>query len=517
MSWEKEVEGIRRRRQLAQQQGGEAGVARQHAQGRLTIRERIDLLTGGSFAETGPMAGAAELDDEGNLVAFAPANYVLGTGLIGGRKAVIGGEDFTLKGGSPNAAGLRKSIYSELLAMHQQLPLVRLLEGAGGSVATPEGKPKPSYGEPVFAQPRFVSIAKVLSQVPVASAALGPVAGFPAARLAASHFAVMVRGTSQVMAAGPAVVERALGSALDKEQLGGARVHSRSGLVDMIADDEAGALQSIERFLSYLPDSVWGLPPALPSEDDPARMDEELLSLVPRDRRQPYNVRALINHLVDRGSFFELGRAYGRAQVVGLARLGGYAVGVYANDCHHYAGAMTAAAGQKARRFVDFCSTFHLPVLSLVDQPGFMIGKQAEEESTLRYGAAAIAAVMESPVPWCSVIVRKVYGVAAAAHFAPNGITLAWPSAETGALPLEGGVAVAFRREIAEADDPKARRDELEKMLASRQSAFSRGEGFAWHDLIDPRETRPKLCEWIEQIQPQLQQLKGPVTFGWRP
>ncbi|MBF2755981.1 MAG: propionyl-CoA carboxylase [Gammaproteobacteria bacterium AqS3] len=518
MSWEEEAEGIRRRRDAAQEQGGAQAVERHHSLGRLTVRERIDLLTGGDFDEMGRMTGSGEVDDDGALVDFTPANYVLGTGRVGERRAVIGGEDFTLKGGSPNAAGLRKSVYSEDMALRYRLPLVRLLEGGGGSVAGTSGRKNAPVGEAVSQRPRFLSIARVLSEVPVASAALGPVAGFPAARLAASHLSVMTRATASVMAAGPAVVERALGIRLSKDALGGERIHRRSGLVDVIVEDEAAAMRALAEFLSYLPPSVHELPPRSECGDDPGRCEDELIRIVPRSRREPYDMRRLIAHIVDDGRFFEIGRHYGREQICALARFDGHAAGVYANDCRHFAGAMTAAAGQKARRFVDFCSTFHLPVVALVDQPGFMIGPEAEAAGTLRYGAAAIAAVMESPVPWCSVIVRKVFGVAGAAHFAPDAHVLAWPSAESGALPVEGGVAVAFGREIAAADDPKKRREELEELLGRRQSSvFARGESFAYHDLIDPRETRPQICSWLRAVQPLMQSLKGPVRFGWRP
>lgn len=525
MSWEKEAEEIKQRRAAAKQQGGAEAVEKQHARGRLTIRERIGhVLDDGSFAEMGEGAGHADLDEDGNLVEFTPPNYVLGFGKIDGRPVVVGGEDFTLKGGSPNPAGLRKSVYSEDLALQYRYPLVRMLEGGGGSVAGAAGNkgkgggaPRPSGGDPVFAAPRFMSITNVLGQVPVASAALGPVAGFPAARLAASHFSVMTKKTAQVLVAGPAVVERALGRALTKEELGGADVHLKSGVVDNVAKNEEDALNQIRQFLSYLPSNVGEMPPVSESADSPGRMDEELISIVPRDRRKPYKVRVLIKHIVDQDSFFEMGKKYGSGQVTGFARLNGYPVGVLANDCTVYAGAMTAAGAQKVRRFVDLCETFHVPVVSLVDEPGFMIGPDSEAAGTIRYGTATIAAVMQSRVPWASVIIKKVFGVAGAAHFGPNSYTLAWPSAEMGALPVEGGVAVAFGRQIAAAEDPDKMRAELEAMLAARQSPFPRAEAFGFHELIDPRETRPYLCQWVERVWPLLKQDLGSRTFTYRP
>jgi acetyl-CoA carboxylase carboxyltransferase component len=540
--WEPEVDAIRARRRLAQQHGGRDAVEKQHAEGRLAIRERIGaLLDAGSFRERGPIAGHSECDEDGSLRSFTPANYVLGTGRIDGRLCVVGGEDFTQRGGSPSAAGLRKSVYAEDLCLRLRVPLVRFLQGGGGSVAGTAGKrPEGARSEAqpsedrtgkgakrgggggggegaATARHRFTSIADAMATVPVASAALGAVAGLPAARLVASHFAVMARDTAQVMIAGPALVERALGERRSKQELGGAAVHARSGVVDAVARDEADAFDQVRRFLSYLPSHVWQPAPRSAATDERERAAPELLAIVPRDRRKIYDARRLVGFAVDRNSFFELGRGYGRSQITALARLDGQPVGVWANDPRFYAGAMTADAARKVRRFVELCDTFHLPVVAFVDEPGFMIGSRAEQAATIRFGTEAIFAVVQATVPWASVIVRKSYGVAAAAHFAPDAVVFAWPSAEGGALPIEGGVAVAFRREIASAPDPDARRRELEEQFASARSPFPRAEAFAVHDLIDPRETRARLCDWVEEIQPALASQLGPRGYALRP
>ena len=516
MSWEKEADEIKRRREMAKVQGGEEGIAKQHAKGRLTIRERITgLIDQNSFQEQGEGAGHAELDDDGNLTGFQPANYILGFAKLDGRRVAVGGEDFTLKGGSPNAAGLRKSVFAEDLAIRYRVPLVRFLEGGGGSVAGSSGAGL-SYS-PVYERARFKSLAEVMGTVPVAAAACGPVAGFPAARLVGSHFSVMTKETAQVLVAGPAVVERALGVSMTKEELGGPDVHLKNGTVDNMARDEEDAFAQIKQFLSYMPQNVWELPPVMETDDDPARADEALLSLIPRDRRKPYDGRKLIKHIVDKGTFFEMGKRYGPGQIVGLARLNGQPVGVFAADCRYAAGAMTAHGAQKARRFIDLCDTFHLPILSFVDEPGFMIGPDAEKAGTIRYGTAFVMAAMQSRVPWASIVVRKSFGVAAAGHYAPEGLVLAWPSAEMGALPVEGGVAVAFARQLAEADDPDALRAELEAKMASANNPFPRGEAFNVHEVIDPRETRARLCDWLDWIAPILESQKGPTTYGIRP
>ena len=515
MSWEKEAGEIHHKRELALKQGGDAAIEKQHSKGRLTIRERIDaLIDPGSFDEVGRGAGAAIRGENGELLDFEPANFVLGFGKIDGRRVVVGGEDFTMKGGSPSPAGLRKSIFTEDLALQYKVPLVRLHEGAGGSVGGTGG---PNLPGPVFARSRFKSVAQCMASVPVATAAMGAVAGLPAGRLVSSHFSVMSKSTAQILTAGPAVVERAMGEKVTKDELGGFKVHTKNGTVDNAAEDETDCTQQIRRFLSYMPENVWSLAPVTSCDDPVDRKEEKLIDIVPRERRRAFDMRKALSLILDEGSFFELGKGYGRSQITGLARLNGQPVGVWANDGKFLAGSMTADGAQKARRFMEMCETFTLPIISFVDEPGFMIGSKAEREATIRYGANAVLTAALTRVPWASVMVRRSFGVAQAAHYGPEGFVLAWPSAESGPLPVEGGVAVAFRREIAAAPDPEARRKELEEQLAARQSPFPRGEAFSVHELIDPRETRPELCRWIDRIQPLLPDLLGPTGFSVRP
>jgi methylmalonyl-CoA decarboxylase subunit alpha len=516
-SWHDASLELDERRQLAIGQGGPAAVTKQHARGRLTIRERIArVLDDGTFREVGPIAGSAETSADGSL-SFQPANFVLGTGKIFGRHCVVGGEDFTIGGGSPNPAGQRKSVYTEDLALQLRLPLVRLQEGAGASVTGTGGKGAATLPDPVFSSNRFESIARCLQTVPVASAALGAVAGLPAGRFVASHFTVMTSDGAQVMTGGPALVERALGLKITKEELGGADVHAKSGLVDQVVPDEDAAFDAIRTFLSYLPQNVWEAPPAHQCSEQLERDAEQFKALLPTDRRHAYDMRKIINAIVDRDSFFEIGRQYGRGQVVGLARLAGQPVGIFANDTKHLAGSLTADGAQKVRRFVDLCGTFHLPVITLVDEPGFMIGPDAEKQATIRHGAAALTSVALSPVPWAAVLVRRSMGLANYAHIPTGALVVAWPSAESGALPVEGGVAIAFRREIAAASDPTAKRAELEAQFAARQSPFRRAEAFGVHDLIHPHETRTRLSEWLDLVQPKVRSQLGPAPFAYRP
>ena len=262
MSWKKEISQIKLREKLAKRQGGPEAVKLQHNKGRLTLRERIDLLLDKeSFEEIGKVAGGAEYDDEGNLTSLTPANFILGFGKIDGRDVIVGGEDFTVKGGSPNAAGLRKSVYTEDLAVKHKFPLVRLHEGGGGSVAGPSKEKKGYGGDPVFARSRFKSVAQTLKEVPVVSAALGPVAGLPASRFVGSHFRIMVKDNAQILVAGPAVVSRAFGKDFTKEELGGSDVHKKNGVTDNIAESEEDAFNQIKKFLSFFPANIYELPP----------------------------------------------------------------------------------------------------------------------------------------------------------------------------------------------------------------------------------------------------------------
>ena len=517
MSWKPEVDEIERRQRAALGLGGAEAVAAQHARGRGTVRERIDaLVDGGSFAELGRTAGVAETDEAGRTT-FTPSNVVLGSARIDGRPVVVGGDDFTIRGGAYSPAGLRKGQYTDALAVQRRVPLVRLLEGGGASIAGVSGVRGRSGYDWTSPSPLNILAEQALAEVPVVCAALGPVAGFPAARLVASHLSIMTRETAVVLTGGPVLVERAFGKRLSKEELGGAKVHLRSGVVDNVAEDEADVCRQIRAFLSYLPASVYEPPPVGECRDPRDREELVLLSIIPRERRKAYKVRRALELIVDHGSFFEMSALYGRSQVTGLARLGGHPVGVLANDCYHDGGAMTADGARKVRRFVELCDAFHLPIVSFVDEPGFMIGPGAEAAATIRYGMEAMFAVQQTRVPWAAVMVRKAFGVAQGIHLGPGPTVIAWPSVQSGALPVESGVALAFGREIAAAADPGARRAELEAEMAEAQSVLPRAEDFGVHQLIDPRHTRPVLCDWVFEVREQLSRDLGPRRYTMRP
>ncbi len=510
MSWKAEVDEIRRRRELARKMGGAEAVARQHKTGKYTARERIDkLLDPDSFREIGALTGAAQYDEHGNLVDFTPANSVIGTGRLDGRRIVVSAEDFTVRGGSSEASISDKWIWAETLAMEMRMPLVRLVDTAGGSVRLLEkmGATKlPGYKD--------WKLVDTLGYVPVASAVLGSVAGLGAARAVASHFSVMVRGTSQVFAAGPPVVFRATGEELTKEALGGYKVHARgSGVVDNEAATEEDAMAQIRRFLSYLPASVFHLPPKQESDDQSDRREEQLLSIVPRDRKKAYEPRRLLKLVFDQGSLFEIGRHQGPSVVALLGRLNGFPVGVMINDTRFLGGGMDARAAEKTIRFVDMCDSFHLPIANFVDQPGVVVGLPAERAGTIRVAVRALQAIAQSKVPWVAVILRRAFGVAGSYYGRHHDLNLryAWPSGVWGSLPIEGGVYAAYKREIQAAADPAAKQQEIEDYYEQLQSPFRTAERFGVHDIIDPRDTRVVLCDWVEQAYQVLPEQLGPV------
>ena len=359
-------------------------------------------------------------------------------------------------------------------------------------------------------------VGENLSTVPVVSLALGSVAGMGAARVASSHYSLMVKGTAQLFNAGPPVVAR-IGQNVTKEELGGSQIHTRNGVVDDEVASEEEAFERVRRFLSYLPPSVHGLPARGEVGDDAARRDEWLLSAIPRDGRKVYKIRPIVECLVDQGSFLEMGRQWGRAIVTGLARIDGWPVAVVASDPYFYGGGLDGPSAEKFTRFVDLAQTFHLPVVNLVDIAGFQIGVEAERAGIMRYGARALAAVYQATVPWCSIIVRRAYGVAAAGHqhMGRFNFRYAWPSANWGSLPIEGGLEVAYKAEIEGADDPVQKRTEIEQRVRSLTSPFRTAEAFGIDEVIDPRDTRRLLCEFANLAAPLRE--AGAPRFGMRP
>lgn len=515
MNWKPEMDELRRREELAERLGGAERVKRQHDGGRHTIRERIARLADpGSFHEVGKIAGRASYDGKNDLKDFIPSNFVFGRARIDGRPVVLGGDDFTVRGGSADATIRGKHTMCDQMANELRLPLIRLVEGSGGggSVKTIETTGRANV--PGVAGWEWV-VAN-LGTVPRVALGLGSVAGLGAAHLAAAHYSVMVKDKSALFVAGPPVVAR-LGQKLTKNELGGWQIQLKAGAVDHAVTTEEEAFACARRFLSYLPSSVYELPPRGPRTDDPGRREEWLGDAVPRDVRKPYKMRPIVEAVVDRGSFFEIQELYGRSMITGLARLDGWPVALLAGDPFFYGGAWTADTCQKVERFVDLAQTFHLPVVHLVDCPGFLIGLEAEQTGTIKQGVRAMSAIWQSTVPWCAVIIRNVFGVAGAAHKngARYGFRYAWPSGRWGSLPLEGGIEAAYRAELDAAADPSAALVEIEERLQKLRSPFRSAETFWIEEIIDPRATRPLLCEFAALAAPLRE--TGPSAHRMRP
>jgi acetyl-CoA carboxylase carboxyltransferase component len=521
MVWNDEIAELNERLALAKRMGGEENVDRQHRFGKLTVRERIDSLTDkNSFNESSALAGSATYENN-KLIGFTPFPRVFGAAKINGMRVFIDGGDFTVRGGSgEKGAGSKPSPLK--YASQWKLPLVRLLDASGGSVRTFE-----QIGRTYIPDGPSTELAvQLLSEVPVVSAVLGSVAGLPAIEACLSHFTVMVKNTSQIFAGGPPVVKAALGYDISKEDLGDYRSQViKTGVIDNLAESEEEAFEMIRKFLSFMPSSIWKKPGRIETNDDPNRKDEELLSIIPKNIKRSYDPYRIINHILDRNSFFEISPLYGKARITGLARVNGYPIGVMINNPRHLGGSTDIAAGEKITRLVSLCDTFHIPIVSLVDEPGFMVGMDAQNQGIVRAGARMVSTLARSQTPWISFYMKQAYGVAGQTHHRTTGMyhRYAWPSGRWGSMHIEGGVSAAYKREISASENPAAKQQEIEDRLNAMTSPFRTAEstGGAGNnhgiDIIDPRNTRPLLCDFIEMAQEIIDTQTGPAPVPYSP
>ncbi|HZQ34817.1 MAG TPA: carboxyl transferase domain-containing protein, partial [Dehalococcoidia bacterium] len=552
--WQPVLDEIRQLQELAQARlapgSQDPGVVRQRSRGKLTCRERIDLLLDpGSFREIGSVAGFASHDDEGRVVDFTPANHVGGLGAIERRTVIVCADDFTSRGGHADGAIGAKSRYLDQLSIELRSPSIRLLDGSsgGGSVAAMvpaqrqegESHAQESRGAIRAGRPRVTGsggsylpghlgstmYAEQLSTVPVVNMLLGSVVGIGAAKAVLGHFSVMVRDIAQLFVAGPPVVSHAMGYDISKEDLGDWRIHCRNGSVDNLAESEAEAAAMVRRFLSYLPASVYEAPPVLPPDpDDRAdRREEELFTLIPRKRTTTFDIRKAITLMADRGSFFEVGPLWGSDQVTGFVRFKGHPLGVIASDSRHVnGGALTADGCRKLTRHLDLCDLFHIPVLNLVDNPGFAVGLEHETAGTIRAGGEWMIAFAQASVPIFTVLMRRSFGVAGNNYATPRAqpsMRIAWPAADVGGIPPEGGIEAAYKRQLAEAADPAALRAEINARIESARGPLGPLSRFQMEEIVDPRDTRRLICEWVEiayRIVAQPGRL-GPRAIQFRP
>jgi propionyl-CoA carboxylase beta chain len=485
-------------RRQAEQGGGADRVRAQHERGKLSARERLDLLLDdGSFTEFDRFVThrTAGLESE----KFLGDGVVTGYGTVHGRPVYVFSQDFTVFGGSLSEAHAEKIVKIMDLALRNGAPVIGLNDSGGARIQ--EGVVSLGGYADIFLRNTLAS-----GVVPQISAVLGPCAGGAVYSPAITDFVYMVRGTSYMFVTGPNVVKTVTHETIDMEGLGGADVHaSTSGVAHFACDSEMECLESIRTLLRFLPQNNREDAPRSETADPPDRMAEELLDIVPDEPSRPYDMRDVIRHVVDDGAFYEVHRDYAGNILVGFAHLGGHSIGIVANQPAVLAGVLDINSSVKGARFVRFCDSFNIPLIVFEDVPGFLPGVAQEHGGIIRHGAKLLYAFCEATVPRITVITRKAYGgaydVMNSKHIRGD-VNLAWPTAEIAVMGPKGAVEVLFRREIAAADDPAAATAEREAQYRAQFAhpyiAASRGY---IDDVIDPRETRPRLISALDMLR----------------
>ncbi len=498
-SIEQKLQHLRELKAKALLGGGPERVERQRKQGKLTARERLALLLDpGSFREIDMFVTHRETRFGMDKKKYLGDGVVTGWGTIDGRLVFVYAQDFTVLGGSLGLAHARKITKIMDLALKNGAPIIGINDSGGARIQ--EGVDAlGGYGE-IFYRNTLAS-----GVIPQIAAIMGPCAGGAVYSPALMDFIFMVRGTSHMFITGPEVVKAVTHEEVTFEELGGADVHAeKSGVAHVVADDEATLLGLIRKLLSYLPQNNLEDPPFVDTGDDPLREAPELDTIVPVDPSKPYEVRDVIRHVVDNGEFFEIHESFAPNIVVGFARLGGYSVGIVANQPAVLAGVLDIKASDKAARFVRFCDAFNIPIVTFVDVPGFMPGLDQEHGGIIRAGAKLLYAYSEATVPKLTVVLRKAYGgaydVMSSKHLGAD-VNFAWPTAEIAVMGPEGAVKIIFRRELAQAEDPAARQKELvdqyREAFAHPYIAAARGY---IDDVIEPRTTRARLINALQML-----------------
>ena len=494
------LEELARRRAAAGAHGGEAKVARQRRAGKQVARERVAMLMdAGSFTEIGGLATHAPTRVTPVKDKVTPADGVVtGFGRIDGRIAGVVAEDFTVLGGSLGLVNFEKKNRMIELALRDRVPLVWLFDGAGA-------RTDEYIGEGLAPMHHFMNVARLSGTAPTIAAVLGPTAGDSSLLASMMEFIVMVKGEGMLAAGGPPLVAMGTGERVSKEELGGWEVHCRiSGVADNAAEDEADAVRQLKRYLSFMPANAWAWPPGAEAEPAPEGAGDVLRGLIPANRRRPYDMKKAVAAIFDRDSFFELKPDHARMMITGFARLEGRAVAVAANQPMAMAGAITAAAGHKLRRFIDLAAAYHLPVVFLTDTPGVMTGPKSEREGALRVGMAVASSFAFANTPLVTVVLHKAFGYGAAAmggYGAEQSAVLAWPTADFNAIPLESGIKAAYKAELENADDPDALYERLVREYGRLCGAWPAAEAMKIDDVIDPAETRPRLVEALDRAE----------------
>ena len=491
------AEDLAARRQRIKEGGGAGRIEKQHAAEKLTARERLELLIDeGTFVELG-IHGRPHFSQRAMDGKEAPADGVVtGYGKVDGRLSAVAAYDFTVMAGSMGMTGELKMARLRDLALTQRIPMIWLLDSAGARIQEAVGSLFAGTGH-LFREEVVMS-----GVVPQVAALMGPCAAGTAYIPGLADFVPMVRGRGSMALAGPHLVRAAVGEDVTQEELGGSRVHCRrSGVADLEVADDRECIERIRQYLGYFPAHCEESPPVVSSEDPVERGDEELLDVLPDSNRKPYDMYEVIRRVVDDGVYFDLKPQWAKTIITCLARFGGRPAGIVANQPRQLGGILDNDSADKAAHFINLCNAFGIPLVYLVDVPGFMVGTKVEEQGIIRHGAKMLYATANATVPKVTVVLRKAYGagyyVMCGRAYEPD-LIVAWPSAEISVMGPEGAVEIIFRKQVEEADDPDAKRRELIANFRKIIDVYVAAGNDMIDDVIDPRETRSTICRALE-------------------
>ncbi len=505
MAMKKELKRLGQAVEEARLGGGEEAIARQHEQGKLTARERVDLFFDkGSFVELGMFAQHQCYDFGMEKTRPLGDAVITGYGKVDGRTVYLYAYDFTVLGGSMGLFNTAKVCNLARIARKTGAPIVGLFDSVGGRIQEGSGTFTPFFGENILSS----------GAIPQLSAIMGNCAGGAVYSPALTDFIFMVKGTSQMFITGPRIVKEVMGEEISMQDLGGAKPQSEvSGVCDFVAKSDEECLQMIKKLLSFLPSSYLEKPPAVDTGDDPDRCDDSLLDIVPENRRAVFDMHQIITKVVDNGDFLEVKKAFARNMITGFARLGGYSVGIVANQSLVLAGSLDCDASDKAARFYRFCDCFNIPIICLVDVPGYLPGSKEEHKGIIRHGAKMLYGLREATVPKITCIIRKAYGgsyVSMGAKALGNDIVFAWPSAEIAIMGAEGAARILYRKEIEAAEDEE---QFLSKKIEEYRETFSNPYYAASKQIVDiiirPQETRPQLIKALVALRNKREEMPG--------
>src|SRR5687768_17358641 len=491
------VDDLHERRQRARLGGGEERIARQHEQDKLTARERIALLVEeGTFVELG-IHGRPHFSQRAMEGKEAPADGVItGYGRVDGRLVAVAAYDFTVMAGSMGMTGELKVARLRELALGKRIPMVWLLDSAGARIQEAAGS--------LFAGSGHLFREEVVASgvIPQVAALMGPCAAGTAYIPGLADFVPMVKGRGSMALAGPHLTKAVTGEDVTQEELGGTRIHTRvSGVGDLEVESDEECIESVRSYLSFFPQNCEQPPPRREPADPAERMDDELLDVLPDSPRKPYDMYDVIGHIVDDGDWFDLKPRWARTIITCLARMGGRPVGIVANQPKHLGGILENDSADKAARFVNLCDAYGIPLLFLMDVPGFMVGTKVEHAGIIRHGAKMLYAVSRATVPKITVVIRKAYG---AGYYVMNGrayepdLIVAWPSAEISVMGAEGAVNIIGRSAIEASDDPEKTREEMLEAVREQIDPYIPAGNAMIDDIIDPRETRETIARGLK-------------------